>query len=619
MTTLAERPMTLLDPEAPARGPNTARIVRRAMTVLTGVEVVALALIVLGGERLSALGVGLALPGAGLPMGRLWWLTPVALVLFAIALFGWLLVGIVLGPPLVWATAAVLSAVAADGRSGDLRVAVPVAVAVLVGAAGIGDRIRHDAARARGRELNRVLSSLHWPEPTIGAAAPATDAELAAVRPLADLALQPLDSFDGFTTIDQFREAAWRYQLTTAGWTLSLAQHGRYTAFDGWLGEAQRNLIVKHLAPKVWTYWRYENLVGNLRWDPDPIHRENVMLSGYLLLSLGLYEGATGDRRFCAPGALTFDDGSHRYVYDADSIAGHIARQMSASYVCAYPCEPNWTYLICNVIALSGITAHDNATGSDFGAELRPRFREALEREFTQHDGSLKVVRSKHLGAFLPGTARASDLYVTFLLNGLYPDIAARQWAIYKHRFVRIDDDGFARLTTTPLDNLDPGNYRRNEATAYSVLAASAREMNEPAIVEATLRTIDRNWPADDTGNRRGLSSFTRNMTAMGRLNVAGGLHAAVNGLTRYTGPRLVEAPRADVVVRAAQPNGDTVSFVLDVPAGSREASTDFVLDRLRPGATYLAGDGTVTAGHDGRATWRVRLTGPTTLVLREL
>ena len=37
--------MLLLDPEAPARGPNTARIVRRAIAVLTVLELVALVLI----------------------------------------------------------------------------------------------------------------------------------------------------------------------------------------------------------------------------------------------------------------------------------------------------------------------------------------------------------------------------------------------------------------------------------------------------------------------------------------------------------------------------------------------------------------------------------------------
>ena len=373
-----------------------------------------------------------------------------------------------------------------------------MAVVVIAGLSVLGDRRRHAAARERGRQFNRELSGRQWslPSPGLGATPPATDAELAAMRPLADLALQPLDSFDGFETIDQFREAAWRYQLTTAGWALSLAHGGRFTAFDGWLGEAQRNLIVKHLAPKVWTYWRYENLVGNLRWDPDPIHRENVMLSGYLLLSVGLYEGATGDHRFSTPGSLTFDDGKHRYVYDADTIAGHVARQMTESYVCAYPCEPNWTYLVCNVIALVGLTAHDSATGTDFGSRLRVRFRERSSASSRRPTDRSRWCARKHLGAFLPGTARASDLYVTFLLNGLYPDIAARQWSIYKHRYVRIDDAGFAQLTTTPLDNLDAGNYRRNQGIAYSVLAALAREMNEHDIADAALRTIDRNWPA---------------------------------------------------------------------------------------------------------------------------
>lgn len=617
MTTLADRPMPLLDVEAPARGPNTARVVRRAVGVLAVVELIALVLIVAGGERVSALGVGIALPGAGLMMGELWWLTPVVVALFVIALLGWLIVGIVLGPPLVWAGAALLAALAADGRAGDLSVTVPVAVAVIGALSVISERRRHAAARARGRQFNLELAARQWSAPTTTAPVPMNDVELAGLNRLLDLALQPLDQFDGFNTIDQFREAAWRYQLSSGGWAMSLAHHGRLSAFDGHLAEAQRNFIVKHLAPKVWTFWRYENLVGNLRWDPDPIHRENVMLSGYLLLSLGLYAGVTGDSRFSQPGALTFDDGRHRYVYDADSIAGQVARQMSESYVCAYPCEPNWTYLVCNVIALTGITAHDNATGTAFGDELRPRFREALEREFVQLDGSLKVVRSKHLGSFLPGTSRASDMYVTFLLNGLYPDIAARQWAIFKDRDVRIDDEGFARLAVTQLDQIDPGTYERNPAFAYATLAAAAREMNDPEIADAALRTLARDWPAKEPGKRGGPSNFVLNTAGIGRLNVPGGLHAAVNGLARYRGPRLGHAPREAVVVRAAHPTGSDVTFVLDVPAGRRETEADLVLDRLRPGAAYRLLEQTVTGDGNGRAHLRVRLTGPTTLVLR--
>lgn len=57
----------------------------------------------------------------------------------------------------------------------------------------------------------------------------------------AGLALQPLDSFAGFTKIDQFREAATRYQLNALSYSLSMAQFTRTPAFTGYLAEAQRN------------------------------------------------------------------------------------------------------------------------------------------------------------------------------------------------------------------------------------------------------------------------------------------------------------------------------------------------------------------------------------------
>ncbi|MEJ7716661.1 MAG: hypothetical protein WKF31_01375 [Thermoleophilaceae bacterium] len=133
-----------------------------------------------------------------------------------------------------------------------------------------------------------------------------TAEELRWLRLPLDLALQPLERFDGFTRLDQFREAGLRYQLNYIGYTLAIAQFTRTPAFTGYLAEAQRNAIEKMLDRRVWRYWALENLWGNFRWNPDPIVRDNVMLSGYYALQIGLYERVTGDHRYSEPGALTF-------------------------------------------------------------------------------------------------------------------------------------------------------------------------------------------------------------------------------------------------------------------------------------------------------------------------
>ena len=72
------------------------------------------------------------------------------------------------------------------------------------------------------------------------------------------------------------------------------------------------------------------NLIGNFDADPDPLRRDNIMLSAYILNCLNLYEAVTGDRRYDEPGALTFvwTDG-RTFPYDHHSVA-------DAVVVCAF-------------------------------------------------------------------------------------------------------------------------------------------------------------------------------------------------------------------------------------------------------------------------------------------
>ena len=157
-------------------------------------------------------------------------------------------------------------------------------------------------------------------------------------RHLLDLALQPLDRFDGFTRIDQWLEASLRYQLNAICFALAMAQYTRTPAFTGYLAEAQRNTVAKMLDRRVWGYWALENLLGHLRWDPDPIVRDNVMYSGYLGVMIGFHETLNDDRRYDPPGALTLRwDERRSYAYDLVSVAEAIRRNMLASPHTQYP------------------------------------------------------------------------------------------------------------------------------------------------------------------------------------------------------------------------------------------------------------------------------------------
>ena len=66
-----------------------------------------------------------------------------------------------------------------------------------------------------------------------------TSDELEIQRHLLDLALQPLDRFDGFDQFENILGGALRYQLTTMSYALAMGQYTRTPAFTGYLAEAQ--------------------------------------------------------------------------------------------------------------------------------------------------------------------------------------------------------------------------------------------------------------------------------------------------------------------------------------------------------------------------------------------
>lgn len=119
-------------------------------------------------------------------------------------------------------------------------------------------------------------------------AAESTPEDLAHQRFLLDLALQPLDEFQGFDRIEQIGPSALRYQLAFITYALCAAQATRTPAFTGYLAEAERNAIVKITDRRIWGYWYLENLIGHGRRNADPMIRGNVMYTGFFGAMLGL-------------------------------------------------------------------------------------------------------------------------------------------------------------------------------------------------------------------------------------------------------------------------------------------------------------------------------------------
>ncbi|MGH7803080.1 MAG: hypothetical protein ACREQJ_01930, partial [Candidatus Binatia bacterium] len=447
--------------------------------------------------------------------------------------------------------------------------------------------------------------------------------QLAALRWCLDRALQPVEGFDGFDRIDQFQTSAVRYQINQLGWTLAVAQ-GRCTpSFHGYLSEAQRRLIDKYLRPEVLGYWRWESLWGHLNFDPDPVGRDNIMLTGYIGINLALYMGNTGDRRYLEPGSLVFRV-SDRHVYPhgahdiVDSLMTNYAHYRDG--FCLFPCEPNWVYPNCNIRGLKTLTAFDRVLGTANAASIRECFRERLESDFMAPDSSLVSLRSNLTGFAVPFPV--PDAILPKELNPVFPDLAHRYWAIVRRELID-RRDGRCELRI-PARNVDYGNYTFNDVFVIDTFLGSAREMGDDEIAEIALARLDgdaRRTVANGALSHRGVSTFANATIAMDRILRANGWRDAITKsppASVFAGPILADAKYPDVLVAKAFSHGDDLELVLY--PGREAGPQPLRFERLKAGRRYAlhgACDLDVLPDEHCGATVTVPLRGRTVLQLR--
>jgi hypothetical protein len=394
---------------------------------------------------------------------------------------------------------------------------------------------------------------------------------LAGLRYIYDRALQPIYEFQGFDVIDQFRESAIRYQLNYMGYALAMAQCHYVPNFRGYLQQAQRNIIEKFLDRRVWSYWRIENALGNLRFNADPIGRDNIMLGGFFNANLALYAAGTGDMRYAAPGALTFRlDDRTVFEHDARSVTAAARSNYVASPFCLYPCEPSFAFSYCNLLALTGIQVNDRVFATAYAKSVVPEFRRHFDNEFFDDDGSIiagRVTRTGMRFHFFDATfTRAAYCY---LAHPHFPDIAERTWAMLREERVRFDAAGELDLELSFMDNLDIGNYRRTDAGMYVELLLAGREHGDDEVADAALRGLDRlhgRLHADGSLRYQGLSNFNNAHVVMGRMMRRHDWRSLViegPPPEALRGPVLAEAPFPDVQVARARSDGDDLDLVL--------------------------------------------------------
>jgi hypothetical protein len=399
-----------------------------------------------------------------------------------------------------------------------------------------------------------------------------------------------------------------------------MAQFTRTPAFAGYHAEAQRNLVEKMLAPRVWRYWGLENTWGNLDRNPDPIDTdENVMLTGFWGLAIGMY-ATLNDTRYSTPAALTFRDGGREYRHDFTTVAARCHRNVAESEFALFACEPNWIYSICNTFGLNTQLCHDRLHATTYAAQSGPRLRAAYDAEFTRPDGRIIGMRSEHLGLTWNLWAGAAvQTPTTYFMHAGLPEIAQRTWWLLREQAFSIRD-GHLHIPRGTANRLDPGNYRLGRDTFAQIVALmAAREIGDEEYARAAERTLaDREPCAERDGARRyaQASLFANAYALLGRFGRHSGLRDLIaHGIPQswQQGPRLCGAAYPEVLVARAVTDGVGLDLVLRPGAGP--VHTTLRLDRLRPHGRYTvhgAGPDMVVADAAGQATLTVDLGGRT-------
>ena len=536
-------------------------------------------------------------------------------------------------PFLVW----VLSALAAAGVAAGLEPGAANEFALLLvpalSAAGYAYykrtsiRMRNaelETAKARNERLSQtaftsspapVFDEDYWTE--------LTQEDLDTLKVTFDMALQPVDEFEGFEWFDQFLSASARYQLNYPGYTLHLMQYRHTPNFHGYLNKAQRHIIEKYTDQRVCGYWKHSSLIGDLSTDFDPVERGNIMLTGWMSISTMAYAANTNDHRYNEPGSLTFHVNDKAYPYDAQSIVKAIYSNYKRSPWTLFSCEPNWLFNMCNMSGMVALRLHDSIYGTSYFDEIAERFEKVIDDEFTTLDGRVIAIRSSRLGFTIPIlTSPMADSAYSMWGNAVDFVSAQRAWNILRNDLIRIHADGSLDIDMKVWDTTDTGNYKKSKLGCYATLCLSAREFGDRELLEALERTIEKEYPkVTEDGRIKSnpiASVVTRGMYMQSRVMAENSIRHLVNHRLPdhvMNGPKLTGCEYPGVLVgKAVSYDGSGLDLVLY--PGTDQNEQEITIGDLKKNSNYVLTTGqqntSIISDANGQISSRVRLDGRT-------
>lgn len=650
-STLTESSATtpLLLPEHPRRFGPVSRILLTRLIVAVGIVHVVGALLIFATDSSTAraIGVSLVYPGAGFVYTASPVLFAITQILLVVALVLWWGVSTHFSIPLVWALGALGAGWLADGprvwvdRGTTWDLAVPLAYLLFATIAGTmvwKFERRFRAKRAKVSELNDYLRTAQLPEPTRVVRRPdAVDADL--LRWCYDFAFQPDDGLDGLEWGEQFHGGTQlRYQLNSIAWAMALYAANLLPNAPERIEQALAKVVDKHTDLRVWRYWRTLNLLGNFDPNPDPIRRDNIMFSAFLGDVINTYEAATGSTRFDEPGSLTFvwSDG-RTFAYDHHTITAAVRANFERSRLGFFPCEPGWSFTVCNVMGAQALHGHDVLHATSDWETVRDRWRRTLDEEYLTPDGSYAHIRSNHVGLSwdtgeVPGGHYHANGTHRFL--DILPEHARRAKALdlrgvapKMKALAGMVRDGRLELELPP----EPERHHTSSSSliGWNRLIGAARMAGEHDLVTAALDaaarqcTTGRRWP--DRPLAVGGSGLGSHMLLRwtGSLDLAG---LNMRGYVAPVGPVLRDVCDDVIVTFARSDDGVALDLSLMPSDDGREHEVRCLarLEQLRPGTDYAVrrrDDGTtvarISADHSGTAQLDMTLRDFVELVVR--
>jgi hypothetical protein len=599
----------LLDPDPPRLGPLSRRLLARLGIGLLLVQLAGAALTFgVATDHARAVGLSLTVPGGGF----LYLARPVAFLVTAalavVALVLWWGLSAHLAIPLVWLGSAAVAWAMVDAPRMVLdrgtTWAPGIALAYLLAAALVATAVwkferRFREKRAKVAGINEYLATVELPERAPAPREPtAGDAEL--LRWCYDLAHQPDDGLKGLDWGEQFHGGTQlRYQLNAYCWALSLYAANNLPNAPRQVTEALAKLVEKHTDLRVWRYWRTLNLLGNLDANPDPIVRDNIMFSAFLGDVLNMFEAATGDHRFDEPGSLTFvwSDG-REFAYDHHSIIEAVHANYERSELGFYPCEPGWSFTVCNVMGAQSMYGHDRLHGTDLWDRNRDSWRRTLEQEYLTPDGTYAHIRSNHVGLSWD-TGEVPGGHYTANGTGRFADILPAHGRRARALDLRHAGPAMAGLSAMVTDGtldlelpeeLERHRTRSSALPGWNKILGGARLVGDDRLAEAAIAGAERQcgtgerWPGRPLA--AGSSTFGGHMIVRWSTPL-GPSDLNQRGYVAPIGPVLDDTAWDDVlVVLARSVDGESLDLQLEPRHGP---VTDLPLrfTNLEPGRTY--------------------------------